>query len=116
MLIASSVAEPTDLHRVIHAAHGFGRFVRSLVGLDRQAATTAFAEFLDGRTASADQIQFVHLIVDYLTRYGTMSPKLLFESPLTDNAPSGIASVFPPVDAAGIIAVVTALNDTADAG
>jgi hypothetical protein len=44
-----------------------------------------------------------------------MSPKLLFESPLTDNAPSGIASVFPPVDAAGIIAVVTALNDTADA-
>jgi type I restriction enzyme R subunit len=34
------------------------RFVRTLVGLDRQAAKQAFAEFLENRKLTADQLQF----------------------------------------------------------
>lgn len=39
-------------------------FVRSLVGLDRNAAKTAFADFLDDQRYSADQITFVNLLID----------------------------------------------------
>ncbi|MFN3002456.1 DEAD/DEAH box helicase family protein [Mycolicibacterium wolinskyi] len=116
LLLASGVADPADLDRAADTAHGFGRFIRSLIGLDRQAATSAFAEFLDGKTASADQIQFIQLVINYLTRHGSMSPDLLFEPPFTDNAPKGIASVFDSAKARAVIDVIEQLNASADAG
>ena len=48
-------------------SHGFGLFVRSLVGLDREAAKKALAVFLNGSTLSASQIEFINLIIDHLT-------------------------------------------------
>jgi type I restriction enzyme, R subunit len=45
---------------------GLPRFVRTLVGLDREAAKRAFTEFLGGRTLNADQLEFVDLIIDRL--------------------------------------------------
>ena len=114
LLISSGVADPADLLRAADAAQGFGRFIRSLIGLDRQAATAAFAEFLDGKTATADQIQFIQLVINYLTRHGSMSPDLLFEPPFTDNAPKGIGSVFDNDRSRAVIAVIKQLNDSAD--
>jgi type I restriction enzyme R subunit len=113
-LIASGVAQPTDLHRAIQAAQGFGRFIRSLIGLDLEAATAAFALFLDGKTATANQIQFVQLIVDRFTADGTVAPGMLFEPPFTDNAPMGISSVFGADQASDIVAIINQLNDSAD--
>lgn len=49
---------------------GLGRFVRSLVGLDQAAAKQAFAGFLDGKVLTADQLEFIDLIVDHLTARG----------------------------------------------
>ncbi len=46
---------------------GLGLFVRSLVGLDRNAAKLEFAGFFFGRNLGANQIEFVNLIVDHLT-------------------------------------------------
>src|SRR5215471_14624435 len=60
---------------------GLPRFVRGLVGLDREAAKRAFAEFLEGRRLSADQNEFLNLIIEHLTARGMMDPKLLYESP-----------------------------------
>jgi type I restriction enzyme R subunit len=37
-----------------------GLFVRSLVGLDREAAKQAFAGFVAGSTLTANQIEFVN--------------------------------------------------------
>ena len=48
-------------------SQGLGLFVRSLVGLDREAAKEALAGFLAGKTLGANQIEFVNLIVDHLT-------------------------------------------------
>ena len=42
-------------------SHGLGLFVRSLVGLDREAAKEALAGFLAGKTLDANQIEFVEL-------------------------------------------------------
>ena len=40
-------------------SHGLGLFIRSLVGLEREAAMQAFSNFLHGTTATPEQIEFV---------------------------------------------------------
>ena len=77
---------------------GLGGFVRSLVGLDREAAIEAFARFLDGSTYTVAQVRFVNLIVDELTANGVVEPRRLYESPYTDDAPTGPDYVFPEAE------------------
>jgi type I restriction enzyme, R subunit len=70
MLTASGVGGDGDVQKAKEESHGLGLFVRSLVGLDREAAKQAFAGFLAGKTLNANQIEFVNLIVDHLTEHG----------------------------------------------
>jgi type I restriction enzyme, R subunit len=58
-------------------------FVRSLVGMDRTAAQQAFANFLNDRSLTPDQIRFVELIIDQLTARGVIPPEALYEPPFT---------------------------------
>src|SRR5690606_27985211 len=53
-------------------SHGLGLFIRSLVGLDREASMQAFSQFIQGTTATPDQIEFIDLIVQELTMAGVM--------------------------------------------
>jgi type I restriction enzyme R subunit len=95
MFVAESVGSPEDLERV-RSEGGLGLFVRSLVGLDREAAKQALAGFVSGRTLSANQIEFIDLIIDYLTDRGVMDPRRLYESPFTDVDDQGVSGVFTP--------------------
>lgn len=113
LLETSGVGTAEDVQRAIDNAQGLGRFIRSLVGLDRQAATDAFADFLGGRTATSQQIDFVNLIISHLTRHGVMDPGLLYEPPFTNNAPMGLDQVFEGNDADRIITVIRQINDSA---
>jgi type I restriction enzyme R subunit len=78
MLAESGVGEPHDIRHSAEQAQGLGVFVRSLVGLDRSAAKDALAAFTTGRTLSASQIEFINLVVDYLTERGVMEPERLY--------------------------------------
>jgi type I restriction enzyme R subunit len=49
------------------------------VGRDQQAVNAKFAEFLDGTTATANQIDFIGVVVSYLTTHGAMEPAQLYE-------------------------------------
>ncbi len=73
MLAASGVGEAEDLEKAQKESQGLGLFVRSLVGLDREAAKEAFAGFLAGKTLRANQIEFVNLISPTLQRGGPTS-------------------------------------------
>ena len=84
MLLASGGGE-NDIVWAQQQTGGLGLFVRSLVGLDRAAATEAFEHYLGGTSFTVEQVRFVGHIVDELTRNGVMEPGRLFESPYTDH-------------------------------
>jgi type I restriction enzyme R subunit len=74
---------------------GLGLFVRSLVGLDREAAMQAFSELLDGSKLTPDQIAFIELVIEELTQNGVVPPERLFEAPFTEINAQGPTAVFP---------------------
>jgi type I restriction enzyme R subunit len=94
VLVTNGVGGPADMQKAKTASHGLGLFVRSLVGLDREAAKQAFAGFLHGKPLGANQIEFINLIIDHLTEQGVMEARLLYESPFTDLSPQGPDGVF----------------------
>lgn len=91
---------------VITSEGGLGLFIRSLIGLDRDAAKDAFAEILAGQNLNANQIEFINLIIDYLTERGAMDPRRLYESPFTDLDDQGISGLFPQADVQRIVQVL----------
>ncbi|MGO1561995.1 MAG: DEAD/DEAH box helicase family protein [Actinomycetaceae bacterium] len=112
MLVASG-GQQVDIAWATEHIGGLGVFVRSMVGLDRAAAIEAFENYLDGTRFSADQVRFVNLIVDELTRNGIMEPGRLFESPYTDHAPTGPDFFFPDADVEVIVETLHHIKRTA---
>ncbi len=89
MLAENGIGDADTIARAKEESQGLGLFVRSLIGLDRGAAKEALAEFLEGKILTADQIEFLDLIINHLTEHGVMGAALLYESPFTDLAPHG---------------------------
>lgn len=58
-------------------------FIRSLVGMDREAAQAEFSEFLSDRTLTSAQMRFIELIIDQLTSRGVMEANALYEAPFS---------------------------------
>jgi type I restriction enzyme R subunit len=92
---------------------GLGIFVRSLVGLDREAANLAFSDFIQGTTATPDQIEFINLIVEELTHVGVMEPDRLFQSPFTDVNAQGPLGVFPSAKVTRLVEVLETIRQSA---
>src|SRR5258708_9323886 len=90
----------------LQADGGLPRFVRAIVGLDREASQRAFTEFLDGRRLTADQLEFLDLVIDHLTARGVMDPKLLYEAPFTDFDRNGVEAVFEQADVVRLVPIL----------
>jgi type I restriction enzyme R subunit len=99
----------------VAAEGGLGLFVRSLVGLDREAAKAAFADFLVGRTLTANQLEFVNMLIEHLTARGVVDPGLLYASPFTDVDPMGVSGVFSDADATRIVGILETVRKNAAA-
>lgn len=88
-------------------------FIRSLVGLDRQAVQEAFSNYLHGTTYNEKQIRFVEMIIDHLTMRGTLEASQLYEPPFNQIHYEGIDGVFADRDADKIFGVVEVFNQSA---
>jgi type I restriction enzyme R subunit len=113
MLLDSGAGDAADVAQAKEESHGLGLFIRSLVGLDRHAALEAFGIYLDGTKFTAEQIRFIHLIVDELTANGVMDAARLYEYPYTDHAPTGPESVFDEPDVDGIVDILNTVKANA---
>ncbi len=113
MLTENGVGAEEDIRRAAEEANGLGLFVRSLVGLDRQAAKDALAGFLTGKTLSANQIEFVNLIVNHLTEHGVIDATMLYESPFTDLTPRGPDALFSPAQIDALVGAIDEVRRTA---
>ena len=95
ILLEQAAGETELVEQAKSATGGLGLFVRSLVGLERGAAMDAMAEFLNLANATASQIEFIKLIVNYLTVDGAINAKKLYESPFTSVTATGPDAIFP---------------------
>ncbi len=96
------------IQQATEQSHGLGIFIRSLVGLDRETAKQAFSQFVVGTTATASQLEFIDLIIEYLTENGVMDAARLYESPFTDISQQGPEALFLPIR---VTEMVQVLND-----
>jgi type I restriction enzyme R subunit len=113
MLVESGIGRAEEIDRAKTESHGLGLFVRSLVGMDREAAKRALPEFLSAKNLSANQIEFVNLIVDHLTEHGVVNARLLYESPFTDISPRGPEEIFSPVQLDELLLALASARSTA---
>lgn len=113
LLTSAGIGTAPDLIHAKEVSEGLGLFVRSLIGLDRVAAKEAFQKFLEGRPATANQIEFVNMIVEHVAEQGWMDPALLYASPFIDVSPKGVDGVFDSAQVAGIISTLEEIRQRA---
>jgi EcoEI R protein C-terminal len=65
---------------------------------------------------SANQIEFIDLIVNHLTEHGAMDAGLLYESPFTDLAPRGPDELFTSAQLDELFGVLDEVRKSALAG
>ena len=92
-----------------------GEFVRSIVGMDMNAAKEAFSEFLENTNLDSRQIYFVNQIVEYIVHNGMLKDlSVLQESPFTDKG--SVAEIFTDMTVwMGIRKVIDQINANAAA-
>lgn len=90
-----------------------GEFVRSITGLDMNAAKQAFAAFLDDASLNSQQIYFVNQIIEYIVHNGIMKDlSVLQEAPFSDFG--DISEVFTDLSVwDGIYNVIASINANA---
>lgn len=114
-MLVEAGGTPPQIAEASKKSQGLGLFIRSLVGLDREASMQAFSQFIQGTTATPDQIEFIDLIVQELTVAGVMEPDRLFQSPFTDLNAQGPQGVFPSDKLTLIVDVLTDIRRRATA-
>lgn len=90
-----------------------GKFIRSLLGLDKAAANQLFSGFIQSGNLSADQITFINNIISFLAKNGTIDKMMLFEPPFTNINDQGITGVFDEVQVGKIVRIIDEVNENA---
>lgn len=114
LLISQKLYDP-DAATVIDEAGGLEAFVRSLIGLDRSSVRKAFSEFIRNSNFNANQIEFVDLIIDALSKNGRIDPARLYEQPFTRLNDQGLSGMFDDGAAKEIVRILDDLNNSAAA-
>jgi type I restriction enzyme R subunit len=111
ILLESGLGSPEDLDRA--ADEGLGLYIRSLVGLDREAVEEALGDFVAGTTLTAQQLDFLQVLTNHLVETGKVTPAALFDSPYNELAPSGPDVLFGDDRVVELFGILRAIEDHA---
>lgn len=113
LFVENGIGTADDLQRATQEAGGFGLFIRKIQGLDRDAVREAFAEFCAGKTFSANQLDFLAKIIEYLTVNGTIGIGRLYEAPFSSIAPGGPEAIFTHQEVDDLQSIFVDIRNTA---
>ena len=115
MLIKAGAGTPAEIEEAKAVGNGLGLFVRSIVGMDREAAKRAFDGFLSNKALTANQIEFVNMVIDHLTQSGWLDPSRLYETPFIDFSVRGVEGLFEPAQVTQLISILDDVRQRAAA-
>ena len=115
IMLESGEFKAGEITNAAAEAHGLGLFVRSVIGMDRAAATDELSAFTGGSTFSGNQLTFVSMLLDQLTKRGAVDPALLYEAPFTAVAPTGPDGLFTGAQVTELLAALRRIRTTAEA-
>ncbi|SBW26014.1 type III restriction protein res subunit [Candidatus Protofrankia californiensis] len=113
VFLGSGLGTTQDIEQAKARHEGLGLFLRSLTGLDREAAARAFDRFQTGRTLTANQLHFLNMIIDILARRGLVDVGQLYDPPFTQLTPSGPEKFFTASDIDTVESVLDQVRSTA---
>jgi type I restriction enzyme, R subunit len=111
ILLESGLGTSEDISRA--ATEGLGIYVRSLVGLDREAVQDALAEFVAGTALTSQQLDFLQVLTNHLVESGKVPPSALFDSPYNELAPSGPDVLFGNDKVVELFGILRSIEDSA---
>jgi type I restriction enzyme, R subunit len=113
IFLDSGLGTAEDIEQARARHDGLGLFLRSLTGLDREAAARAFDRFQAGRTLTANQLHFLNMLIDVLARRGLVDVGQLYDPPFTQLTPSGPEKFFTASDIDTVESVLDQVRSTA---
>ncbi|WP_396656276.1 DEAD/DEAH box helicase family protein [Microbacterium sp.] len=114
ILVSAGGVDASQLRSRSVEAGGLGRFIRSIVGLDRSAAEAALSDFVAAPGFTQRQHAFIDLVVQQLTIAGELDPKRLYEDPFTGLSPEGPDGLFTDAQVTDLIARLRGIDATAE--
>jgi type I restriction enzyme R subunit len=113
IFIESGIGTEDEINHAKGDPGGLGVFLRSLTGLDREAAAAAFGKFQEGKTFTSAQLRFINEVIDYLAHNGIIEIDVLYQSPFNAIAPGGPEDLFGEIDIDAMISAMDSVNATA---
>jgi type I restriction enzyme, R subunit len=90
-----------------------GVFVRNVLGMDAEATSKAFSDFLDQGNLNSAQIQFVRTIIAHFKNNGILELPRLAEPPFTEINDHGLFGLFADEDQNRLIRIIESVNGNA---
>lgn len=91
----------------------FGLLVRKIAKLDHEAATAAFADFINQENLTSPQINFVQLVIAHIEQNGYMeNPTMLLKPPF--DRPIAFGKLFGPEQRQRLLAIVKKVRENAE--
>jgi type I restriction enzyme R subunit len=85
-----------------------------VIGLDRNATKTAFAEFLSEAPLHPDQFAFLDEVVNHLVKNCVMETNVMFDTLFTNINDQGVSGVFGEKESRKIVETLRQINRNAD--